>query len=464
MRLLKAAVACALMFGPQCAAAPPPASGRTSSEERTSAGGLLGALDLLQVSSHDGPGVVRLPLTSKPSPDIFSNRGRAILQLELVNADIVALADLDLLYNDLGRLIAVFPVIPAAIMERGPQTREKWAPIRPRYFDFSPFYLDVPRMEDPKGYEKWRAFTAQYARDRAAIKAFMSERFGFLSRVYPELWRSDFPYRLHEIDTATGDWEVHGFDPLVFADPVSGGPLVCDMEPGEFTASYRKVMPGKRRTVIPGFPTVYTLANTTPDEIDYLRQAFKKFDLAPDSKLLMVGPGTGVDTWVISLRTKAPVYVIGINPLEVANTVETARIAGFEVRALTGDNVADELGRPRFPDVKFDAVYWNMPAYWPAPTPGATTPLTGVWDGDLGGPILERFARALPVILKPAGRALIWNQAFYEKGRNVVADILASAGTPSPVFSVEDRRYPKPKRQKAESWYDGHLYTLSRLR
>ena len=178
----------------------------------------------------------------------------------------------------------------------------------------------------------------------------------------------------------------------------------------------------------------------------------------------MVGPGTGVDAWIASLRTRRPIRAIGINPLEAANTRASARIAGFQVRTLVGDNAADAEGRPRFPGERFDAVFWNMPAVWESPPAGPhRSSFTDLWDGDSGGRALLRLTKALPVLLKPEGRSLLWNHAPLVEGRNIVAAALESAGTDGKVFNVRLERSPKRARPPQE-WYRGCLYTVAPLR
>ena len=141
-----------------------------------------------------------------------------------------------------------------------------------------------------------------------------------------------------------------------------------------------------------------------PDELEYLRGVYKRFDLPADADILVVGPGTGVDAWIASLRTRRPIRAIGINPLEAANTRAAARIAGFQVRALVGDNAADA-----------------------------------------------------------EGRSLLWNHAPLIEGRNMVAAALESAGTGGKVFDLKVERFLKRSRQPQE-WYRGCLYTVAPLR
>ena len=457
-----------------------PAAGRADDTlpdiSKTPAYELLGALDLLKVSPReglavgekaarpDGSSVVRITLGTKPVAAPFSARGLGILQVEMANINIVSLQSFDLLYNGGGRLIAVFPVFPGEVLDKEPQTPEKWEKIQPKYFDLSPYYMEVPRSGSPGELEKWRAFASGHKKDGELIASFVEERFKPLTAAYPAFRVRRLPYRLHEIDIATGEWAAYEFSPLVFSQAPDTGTILSDIEPGEFIRLFGQSKPDKRRTVIPTFPSVYALVTLSPDETTYLRYVSTKFDLGPESKLLVVGPGTGVDTWIASFRSSEPVRVVGINPLEVANTVATAKIAGFKVNAIVGDNVADEKGNLRFPGEKFDAVFWSMPAVWPEGFPEGHAPsLSDYWDGDVGSFVLARLAKALPSMLKPDGRALLWNSAPYADGKNMVAETLKFAGTKEKVFDVEDERFLKRKLPK-EEWFKCHLYILSRAR
>ncbi|MDD5302054.1 MAG: hypothetical protein PHS14_03010 [Elusimicrobia bacterium] len=466
------AIAAVLLLNPTFAAAAPVAT-LDSEIVKTPAYELLGALDLLHVAPReglrvepkiarpDGSSVVRIELDAKAPPEPFSARGLSILQVEMANVKLISLQSFDLLYNGGGRLIAVFPVFPDDAAGKKPL---KWEEIQPKFFDLSPYYLEVPRSGDPGELERWTAFAPGFKKDQAAIQAFAEERHKALIAAYPNFLANRPPYRLHEVDAATGDWTSHDFSPMVFSQSPVLGPGIGDMEPADFLRFFKESKPNRHRTVIPTFPTVYALYNLTPAELEYLRLVSKKFDLPSDAKILVVGPGTGVDTWIASLRTKQPVVVIGINPLEVANTKAAARIAGFEVRALVGDNVADEKGNSRLPGERFDAVLWSMPAVWPEGFPEKHAPsLSDVWDGDVGAIVLKRFARALPGLLKPDGHALLWNIPSVVDGRDIVAEILETADTGKKVFDVEVQRFVKRARPKQE-WYKDQLYTLSRAR
>lgn len=440
---------------------------------KTAAYELLDALDLLRVAPReglsvgpksarpDGSSVTRITLEAKAPEAPFSARGLGILQVEMASIKVLSLQSFDLLYNASGRVIAVFPVFPEDIAGQDPK---KWADIQPKFFDLSPYYIDVPRSGDPAELERWTAFAPAFIKDQAAIQSFAEERHKALIAAYPNFMVNRPPFRLHEVDGETGKWVSHDFSPVVFSSSPAIGPGIGDMEPADFLRFFKESKPGRRRTVIPTYPTVYALYNFTPAELEYLRLVSKKFDLPSDAKILVVGPGTGVDTWIASLRTDQPVTAIGINPLEAANTKAAARIAGFKVRALVGDNVADEKGVSRLPGERFDAVLWSMPAVWPEGFPEKHAPsLSDFWDGDVGAFVLKRFARALPGLLKPNGHALLWNIPSFIDGRDIVAEILETADTGKKVFDVEIQRFPKRVRPKPE-WHKDQLYTLSRAR
>ncbi len=434
---------------------------------------LLGALDLLDIRPReglrvggpadrpDGSRVLRLTLDAEPPAEMFAARGLEILQVELANTRLIRLHSFDLLYAGGDRLIAVFPVFPETPL---PRSREDWEAIRPKFFDISPYHFEVPGDSDTARTAKWRAFAEVYREDQALIGAFLKERFQALGEAYPEFLHPPFPYRLHELDAESGAWDTNDFSPLAFAKDPPKDRILGSLETGAFLRLFEEPAPGKHRVVIPTFPTVYALANLTPDELAYLQGVYKEFDLSPEADILVIGPGTGVDTWIASLRTRRPIHVIGINPLEVANTRATAKIAGFAVRALVGDNAADEENRPRFPEERFDAVFWSMPAVWDSPPPGPSRPsFTGFWDGDIGGGVLKRLAKALPVLLKPEGRSLLWNYAPLVEGRNIVAAALESAGTDGKVFDLRVERFLKRSRPPQE-WYRGALYTVTPMK
>ncbi len=151
-----------------------------------------------------------------------------------------------------------------------------------------------------------------------------------------------------------------------------------------------------KELVLPVFPTVYK-----PNNVDRLYyQSLLESGIACGDKVLVVGTGSGCDAWVAWLKSQSLVYVIDINPMAIANTKATARLGGFEVRALLGDIREADL-----PDdfQEFDFVLWNMPFL-------NSGDRANFHDGD-DGRILKGFLTLLPSLLKQGGQAILLNTA-----------------------------------------------------
>ena len=157
-----------------------------------------------------------------------------------------------------------------------------------------------------------------------------------------------------------------------------------------------------RSLIIPIFPTVYSPGgnNFKPDSY-YYDFILKQSGMKKHDKVLVIGSGSGADVWVAWLKTQARVYAIDINPLAVANTKSTARIAGFPVEAIKGD--IRNMSLPKsFSD--FDYVIWNMPFIFESCSYDAET----FHDCD-DGTIIKALIALLPRILKKGGKAILLN-------------------------------------------------------
>jgi SAM-dependent methyltransferase len=154
----------------------------------------------------------------------------------------------------------------------------------------------------------------------------------------------------------------------------------------------------RKEITIPIFPSVYE-----PRDVDKLYyDAILESDIRPGDKVLVIGTGSGADSWVASLKSQAPVYVVEVNPMAVANARATARLGGFEIRPVVGDIRNVELP-PEYSD--FDFVLWNMPWH----TEGEVEiEEHNFHDGDEGD-ILERLLARLPSLLKKGGKAMLLN-------------------------------------------------------
>src|SRR5690606_6986796 len=118
-------------------------------------------------------------------------------------------------------------------------------------------------------------------------------------------------------------------------------------------------------------------------------------DLAPGDKVLVIGCGSGADSWMAARKTESTVYVVDINPMSVVNTKATARTTGFDVRGAVGDICTAELPED-FRD--FDYVLWNMP-FVEAISTMEQLQERSFHDGD-DGTIITAFLERLPALLK----------------------------------------------------------------
>ncbi|TWT99634.1 Release factor glutamine methyltransferase [Botrimarina colliarenosi] len=183
---------------------------------------------------------------------------------------------------------------------------------------------------------------------------------------------------------------------------------------------------GVTQLAIPILPTVYQ-----PDIQDKLYyDAIAQGEIAEGDKVLVIGAGSGADSWAVSLKTRAKVYAVDINPLAVMNAQVTARLGGFEIEAVVGDFQEIEL-----PDTfrDFDYVLWNMP-FVEAGATAENFQDRNFYDGD-DGTVATRFLKRLPSLLKPDGRAIALNYALAKR-------YLTTPGTETRVASGDDPADP----------------------
>lgn len=138
------------------------------------------------------------------------------------------------------------------------------------------------------------------------------------------------------------------------------------------------------------------------DKIYY--DAIIQSDIALDDKVLVIGPGSGADAWAVSLKSRASVHVIDINPMAVTNTLITARLGGFDVKPFVGDIRSAKLPKD-FRD--FNYVLWNMP-FVKAGANATDFESRNFHDGD-DGTLLRDFLARLPALLADEGVAILLN-------------------------------------------------------
>jgi len=200
--------------------------------------------------------------------------------------------------------------------------------------------------------------------------------------------------------------------------------LEFDLENGIWFATHSKdnilrrvslpPKPNIKRLIIPIYPTVYSPSQEGHYSYDQGYYEYLLKYLQKGEEVLVVGPGSGSDCWVAAQITGRKVYAIGINPLEIVNSKVTARIARFELEGYVADNIVDN-NVPVIKGKKFRKIIWNMPNYYPeeeAELYGVKKSLRDWWDEDIGGQSFIRFMSGLQGVLSPDGSALIWNNGL----------------------------------------------------
>jgi len=293
----------------------------------------------------------------------------------------------DLVYTPAGLLIGIVPVIPHNLhAARGASQ----APFR--YFDLTPYYLEVPSFGNPHAWQRWETMAVTAQLNEALLDRYLQ------AQAYTHtLLRAggSTPYVMGTADPQTGHLDLDRVE-INGANPFS-----------------RERGPGKT-VLFPVFPTVFppTLASDNA----YHRSIFGKGPdqdhpvqgVRPGDRVWLVGPGSGFDTWLVSLMTRETIHVSGLNPFEIANVKLFAAIAGFNVEAVVHDNIADLHGHAAFSNLIVDWIFWNMPHLEETVPASPYRRFSDHHDGDPGGMTLQRFFWYLPDLLGN-GMARIWN-------------------------------------------------------
>lgn len=378
---------------------------------------LLKALDLLQIDSKwllkkeaafDGYTVKTIQFPNPASNGDLIPPGFLLLVQELGPSN-----RFELIYNARGDLIAVFPH-----HQKVKEIRIKW-----RYFDLSPYYLDVPNMKDPEAEEKWNRFKIELSRNQALIEDYLiqsgtgtliltggdevvprieqaNKELYIYAKTEPQIkgiYYRRITFRLFKMESDTeGKWVV----PERYAVD----------EPDPF-----KLKRDGTEILFPVFPTVYPPTRWQASDQFYYQALlfgvnFKNrgvtFELEKGESVLVVGPGSGFETFLVWLKTGRSVDAAGINPLEAANTRATAKIAGFPVRVKVHDNLISKEGVPVFLK-RYTAIVWNQPAHTRFSHPKMRH--SDNWDYHFTQEDITRFLNGLKVMLHPSGRSFVWN-------------------------------------------------------
>jgi hypothetical protein len=380
--------------------------------------------------------------------------------LHLASYALIGGPSFDLVFNRAGMLsgIVAVPEAPSAahaeILGRGHLAPDGAHQV---FINLCPYYHRIPQPGDSKGRENWWNVIREVLVDSRAVNAHVAQ-----------VWKD---YKIHnmvpswppapwvalEVNRRTGERTGISFTP---SDLASGwvnssfedkeSPLVQQLNPGADEA---------HRAILPHFPTVFSPGLATPDEIAFHAACYNARMPGHGNKALIIGPGIGVEGWLMSQKGIAP-DVVGINPFEVANMRASAQAAGFECRAVLGSNIIDSNGSPHLLDQSiYGVVAWNMPF---VSQPGETSntglkfpvnTLGRFWDGDESCRELYKLARNISGLLHPQGTGIFWNHQGIE-GHPPVREIFERAGSLSStqqVFNVREEAFP---------YSDGRVFTV----
>jgi tetratricopeptide (TPR) repeat protein len=402
---------------------------------------VLSLLDLLAPSCVPGVKLVdefesghlrfrRLELPAAEQLPGYPMRGLGLLKKVLINRGMYLDAidrpgtQFDFAYNEKGYPVGIFPAISEEQEELLAKICEDAmeADITLRWLNLEPFYFDIPAIGSPEENERWEQFVQRLNRDMRALYHYAESTSRFYNLLDTQMNRN--LYVRASIDLIG---KTHYIKPVLYR--VETGYF----ELGEITADVLSESGRSAAFILPLLPTVYDpYINYEADKVYYsavLRQ------LSKGHKVLVVGPGSGLELRIAALLTGVPVYAIGKNPFEVLSSTLIPRLEkGFRIHAILGDNIVSLEGQPRFRTL-FDRVLFNAPTtrVYNAHQDRILTMyrcskdgigLESIHDGDYGGEGLKRFARGLRNVVSPQGNAVVWNQnvavhvwtAFYYAG------------------------------------------------
>lgn len=351
------------------------------------------------------------------------SEGLELLKHVLLNPQIHDITELDLLYNERGYLIAIFPVIPS-------DTRVKigsylYAKLQEEitFVDLSPYYFAMPRINDPEAENKWLEFVQQLKIDEELIAKYKA------SGSYPfEILKDPMgtPYICVGINKNTGEWHANELLGIHWDGNRSPKVIFRNQRLAELQN------PEEYQAVFTVLQTVYNPALLKSDR-GFHRLIYRESGIRKGDIVLDVCSGIGVSAWLDWLLTRKKVYAIELNPIACVNIEENASRVGFEIEVRRGDSIIDENGVPRF-DIFFDCVTTNGPEFvFSNPeNPREEMPgsLEDLWDDDyMGDKFLRRYARGLPVVGR---RYILWNARphdyMYGTTRNLIDTIRDEAG------------------------------------
>ena len=294
----------------------------------------------------------------------------------ILRKDFYGIFTFDLLFNDQGQPIAIFPVPQA-----GQMVHYRKSP----YIDLSPYYFDLKDLLNNAG--SAGPIRLGLADNQAAIQAYIASS----GIVFNPMVRK--PFVNARLENGRLNFTAHNLGENVFFDA--------------------EAWKAGRQFIGFIFPSVYSPADNQFRDREYYSDLLeRKFENGQN--ILIGGPGVGMEIWRVAMQAQEQnvevnIYVSGINALEIQNTLFNAGLINIRIREFkVADNIIDQRGRPHFLGVLFDWVFWNMPEY-----DGKSIEEVGFtlnWDSD-DGITLQMFIEGLKIILKSGGQAMIWNSS-----------------------------------------------------
>jgi hypothetical protein len=348
--------------------------------------------------------VKRVSLSSTHPPS-FRARGIEIYRNDLILG--YRLQAMDLLYNDAGELIALFPVVPKSdigfmrsLMRKRPANDIHEA-YGVHYVDVSFFNVELPRFGAADSLARWRRFARSRRSDAHAIRTYHRR---FLQGLpVDRLNRRHGPYAYIAIGR-DGGWTAKTFNP----DTLLRNPRALPPE-----------ISGAMQLIIPVLPGIYSPAAYYDEDRSYYEHAYRYF-LERGHRVLLVGPGSGSDTYLAAKRTGEAIYVVAPTLLEAASCLGMANLANVPVIVRVADNAVDSNGKSWFTG-KFDRAMWAGPALWTERDSTSAEGLRELWDGTRKA--LARFSKGMPALLRRGtGRGLLWTSDAAPKVPTVTGD------------------------------------------
>ncbi len=355
---------------------------------------LNGARVISTTDYEDGSRSILIQTESKQGSKLVE-KGIQLLQQELPpSTSNFNLTQFEFLFNEKGYLIAVFPARTAMTNDPG------WT-----YFDLTPYYFDLKNSLDTGSKKRWADFSTQWKKDKETIQNFLLQK-GCNEEVHSSAECLKWDEKTYHVN-----------HPFVYAEVSKNNQnpnrnfKITEFFPNKFADLNFQEDPTKHQIILPILPTVYSPARYLSVDKKYYQEIYygveNQFNIQANDRLLLLGPGSGIDTWLASLKTKETIHVAGINPFEVASAQILAQIATVSIVAIQHNNIIDDDWSIIFPEQSFDKFLWNMPAFTNH-VKKEDLNYSKIWDYHFHDNDMKRFLTGLFYKLYPAGKALLW--------------------------------------------------------